>query len=763
MGRDVKENDYSDVGDMIENPDNETRNDTADPAHADGIGEMDMSGQSIEKTDKNSGEKAEHSAMPPPLDTPKKSGLSLEVEDAPTPDKGDGKEDKKDAAPAESKEDSDKNPDKDSAQDSAPEEDVKPNTITHLPPDAHDMELRPHDSVAPEPEDNMSMNPDQPLPDSQSLVPEKGRDVAAMERKNRELSRTDESLPAIISEPQKHVRMGEKLIEKGIITEDQLEVALHEQKSSGGMLGEILVELGFVTTETLMGFISEKTGHETFDPKMMVADPDALELLAKNEAMRIQVLPVSLIGNVVKIAMADPYDVVALDRLRSLIPRDITIEPLICPPAELSDLIDRTYGYASSVQDIMNELAGKDIDLQGIEDLSEDNAYSHPIVRLVNALVMDSVKMGASDIHFEPEEGFVRMRNRIDGTLKTIQTIHKDYWPAMSQRLKIISGLNIADKLLPQDGRFYLSVGGREADFRVSSLPTVNGENFVLRILDKQSGIMPMEALGFSDHNMNLIKKSQSRPEGIIIVTGPTGSGKTTSLYSMLNAVNTPDVNIMTLEDPVEYSLPMIRQTHVKSGAGLTFADGVKALLRQDPDIIFVGEVRDHVTAEQALKAAMTGHQVYTSLHTNDCFGAIPRLLDLGLQPGMLAGAIVSSFAQRLVRRLCDDCKEMYPATEEECRLLEFDPKDPPVIGHAKGCDKCENTGYRGRTAVVEILFMNDALNEVIADGGNVPELRRVAVEHGFKSMLDDGVDKILKGMTSLEALMKSVDFSDRL
>lgn len=560
----------------------------------------------------------------------------------------------------------------------------------------------------------------------------------------------------------KNMRLGDRLIAEGHINQDQLEVALHEKGKSGGLLGEILVELGFITPDVLAGILAESTGYEEFEPGQAVLDPEALELIDKATAMRFQILPVSLENNVAHIAMVDPYDVMTLDRLRQLLPRDIKIQPMIAPPAALNASIDRAYGYASSTKDIMSELAGNKIDLEGIEGLTEDNAYSHPIVRLVNALVIDAVKMGASDLHFEPEENFVRLRYRVDGILITVNTLHKEYWQAIAQRLKIMSGMNIADKLLPQDGRFFLNVGGREADFRVSSLPTVNGENFVLRVLDKQSGIMPLENLGFSDHNMSLIRKSQSRPEGIIIVTGPTGSGKTTSLYSMLNAVNTPDVNIMTLEDPVEYSLPMIRQTHVRAGAGLTFADGVKALLRQDPDIIFVGEVRDAVTAEQALKAAMTGHQVYTSLHTNDCFGAIPRLLDLGLQPGMLAGAIIASFAQRLVRRLCE-CKEMKTATEEECRLLGIDASNPPEIGHPKGCSKCMDSGYKGRTAVVEILFTNEAINDVIADGGQKTQLKKVAREHGFKSMLDDGIDKILKGQTSLEALMKTVDFSERM
>ena len=353
----------------------------------------------------------------------------------------------------------------------------------------------------------------------------------------------------------------------------------------------------------------------------------------------------------VSVAMADPYDVVALDTLRRFMPKSKQIKLYVTTAATLSEAIDAAYGYASSIKDVLNELEGGGAQ-KDVAGLSEKEAFSHPIVRLVNALVFDAVKLGASDLHFEPEENFVRLRYRLDGVLFTAQILHKQHWNGISQRLKIMSEMNIADKLNAQDGRFNLNIGGREADFRVSSLPTVHGENIVLRVLDKSASIMPLSALGFSQENMDKIKRANSRPEGIIIVTGPTGSGKTTSLYSMLNEINTVEVNIQTLEDPVEYSLPMIRQTHVREGV-LEFADGIKALLRQDPDIIFVGEIRDKTTAEMALKAAMTGHQVYTSLHTNDSFGALPRLLDLGLKPGMIAGAIIAVFAQRLARRLC--------------------------------------------------------------------------------------------------------------
>jgi type IV pilus assembly protein PilB len=371
--------------------------------------------------------------------------------------------------------------------------------------------------------------------------------------------------------------------------------------------------------------------------------------------------------------------------------------------------------------------------------------------------------MGASDLHFEPEENFVRCRYRVDGDLMTIHTLHREYWNGMCQRLKIMSDMNIADKLTPQDGRFSLNIGGREADFRVSCLPTVNGENIVLRVLDKSASIVPLEKLGFSEHNMKLIKKAQARPEGIIIVTGPTGSGKTTSLYSMLNAINTPDINIMTLEDPVEYSLTLIRQANVREGAGFSFGEGVKALLRQDPDIIFVGEVRDEVTAQQALKAAMTGHQVYTTLHTNDCFGAIPRLLDLGLQPGMIAGAIIATFAQRLVRKLCPACRTTYTASPEECHLLACDPANPPTLYRAVGCRECADTGFKGRVAVAEILYLDEDLDDIIASGGHKSELRRKAIEKGFKSMRDDGILKVYEGITTLEKLKETVSFSDRM
>jgi type IV pilus assembly protein PilB len=568
-------------------------------------------------------------------------------------------------------------------------------------------------------------------------------------------------------------RIGDRLVERGLITGDQLKVALHEKQKSPKLIGEILVDLGFISSDLLSQFIAESTGLVQFDPKKTIVDPDALELMTKKDAQKYQVLPVSLdrVNNRAVIAMVDPYDVVASDKLKQLLPKGCIIQPQICPPATMGDAIHKAYGVSTSIDAILNELAGdKNAAKKNLDTLSDAEAYSHPLVRLVNALIFEAVKMGASDLHFEPEENFIRLRWRIDGDMVTTHTLHKEYWNGICQRLKILAQLNIADKLSPQDGRFNLVMGAKEADFRVSCLPTVHGENIVLRVLDKSSSIVPLEKLGFSEHNLKLIKKSCARPEGIIIVTGPTGSGKTTTLYSMLNGVNTPDVNIQTLEDPVEYNLGMIRQTHVRDGGSFTFGEGIKALLRQDPDIIFIGEVRDQVTAEQALKAAMTGHQVFTSLHTNDCFGAFPRLFDLNLKPTMVAGAVIATFAQRLVRKLCQKCKKPVTATPEECKLLvtgpddqPIDPAKPPTIYAPGGCPECNNTGYKGRIACVEILYMDEELDNIIAGGGLKAELRAAARRKGFKAMIDDGILKIYEGTTTLDAVTKILNFADRM
>lgn len=555
------------------------------------------------------------------------------------------------------------------------------------------------------------------------------------------------------------IRLGERLIEKGFINEDQLSVALHEKKLTGKMVGQVMVDLGFITEVQLSEVLAEAAGYEVFDVKNTIVDGEALKLLSKEQAAKMQVLPISLMDNELMLAMSDPHDVVVLDKLRSALPKGMTMRPLVTTPSVLAEAIDAAYGYSSDVESILSEMESSN--LEDLSKITETVNYTHPVVRLVNALVFEAVKLGVSDLHWEPEENFVRLRYRLDGVLYTAQIMHKKHWNAISQRIKIMSNMNIADKLAPQDGRFELKIGPRSADFRVSVLPTVFGENIVMRVLDRNASILPLEKLGFSPGNLEKIQWAQTRPEGIIIVTGPTGSGKSTSLYSMINTINNVEVNIQTLEDPVEYSLPMIRQTPVREGV-LEFADGIRALLRQDPDIIFIGEIRDGTTAEMALKAAMTGHQVYTTLHTNDSFGAIPRLLDLGLKPGMVAGALIAIFAQRLARRLCPHCREAYKPSTEEATLLGFDPLDPPSIYRPKagGCGQCRGQGYKGRIALAEILTFDEELDEIISRGGTKAELKRKAVEKGFKSMKDDAILKILEGTTSYESAASCVDFT---
>jgi len=425
------------------------------------------------------------------------------------------------------------------------------------------------------------------------------------------------------------------------------------------------------------------------------------------------------------------------------------------------ELIDQYYDYEISVDGILKEIE------TGIREKTKldgrQEGYVNPTVRLVNALLVDAIKVGASDIHFEPEGSFLRLRYRIDGQMLQVRSFHLDYWNAMVVRIKIMSGMNIAETRNPQDGRISYNVLGREVDFRVATQPTIHGENIVMRLLDKAKSLVPLDQLGFSNHNISVLKVLLKRPEGIIIVTGPTGSGKTTTLYSILSFINDIETNIMTIEDPVEYQLPLIRQSNVREGAGLDWLTGMKSLMRQDPDIIFVGEVRDSETAMMAVRAALTGHQVFTTLHTNDAIGCIPRLSDIGVPNHLLGSSLIGVLAQRLARKLCKHCRKSRDATPEECRILGVDSSNPPQIYDAVGCEKCHNKGYKGRTAMVEILRVDRAMDELIATHAT----RRVILEHalanGFVTMQQDGIAKVLAGETTINELINTVDITDRL
>ena len=437
------------------------------------------------------------------------------------------------------------------------------------------------------------------------------------------------------------------------------------------------------------------------------------------------------------------------------------LESRLAGDTEISRAIEQYYGHELSIDGILHEIETGEVDYQSMAGAGEQ--YSQPVVRLIAALLADAVGKNASDIHFEPEQNFLRIRYRIDGVLRQIRSLHKTYWPAMAVRIKVLAKMNIAETRAPQDGRISLSLTGRQVDFRVASQATSHGENVVLRILDRQKGIVPLDGLGLESSQLDLLKRLISRPEGIILVTGPTGSGKTTTLYSILNHINSDALNIMTMEDPVEYPMTLIRQTSVNEAAKMDFANGIRSLMRQDPDVILVGEIRDEETAEMAFRAAMTGHQVYSTLHTNSAVGAFPRLLDTGVTPEVMAGNMIGIIAQRLIRRLCKHCRQPYTATSAECRLLGVKVDRPPTVYRAVGCDHCDFQGYRGRLAIMEILKLDVDLDELIARRATARELQRAAVAKGFHTLADDGARRVLEGTTALDELMRVVDLTDRM
>src|SRR5215212_8880848 len=472
--------------------------------------------------------------------------------------------------------------------------------------------------------------------------------------------------------PQAKRHLGQILIDQGILTEDQLRIALLEQTKQHIPVGRLLVQLGFVSEATLRDALSEKLGLQAVDLSRIIVDPSALKLVTRDMARRYRIFPVALDRQQNKfiVALADTNNIVALDQLRAHLKGDYEIELRIAGDSEIERAIEHYYGHEFSIDGILKEIETGEIDYTSVADGDE---YSQPVVRLISALLADAVERGASDIHFEPEQNFLRIRYRIDGVLRQIRSLHKTYWPAMAVRLKVMAKMNIAETRAPQDGRISSTLSGRVIDFRVASLPTTHGENVVLRILDRQKGIVPIEKLNLEEAQLDILKRMIARPEGIILVTGPTGSGKTTTLYSILNHINSDGINIMTLEDPVEYPMTLIRQTSVADAAKLDFAHGIRALMRQDPDVILVGEIRDQETAEMAFRAAMTGHQVYSTLHTNSSIGAVPRLMDLGVLPDIMAGNIIGVIAQRLVRKLCAHCKAPYEPDTATKRLMAMD------------------------------------------------------------------------------------------
>jgi len=558
-----------------------------------------------------------------------------------------------------------------------------------------------------------------------------------------------------------HRNLSEILVEQQIITTDQLKIALTEQKKNPESLEKILIKLGFVSETQMYEFMSRWLDISYIDLSQVVVDPEAIQLIPKNFASHYKLVPISFdkSTNTLSIAMTDVFNVPAIDQLATALGGRIKVEPGMAAEAQIINAIDNWYGLNLSIDGILNEIETGEVDYQSFTG----NEYSHPLVRLVDALISDAVKLGASDIHFEPEKGFLRIRYRIDGVLQQIRSLHKDFWSAISVRLKVIANLNIAETRIPQDGRISLTLAGRNIDFRVSVQPTVYGENIVLRILDSQKGLMTLEQLGLLKENLQILKLMIARPEGVILITGPTGSGKTTTLYSILSYLNNEKVNIMTLEDPVEYVLGQVRQTAVNEAVKLDFANGIRSMMRQDPDIILVGEIRDHDTAEMAFRAAMTGHQVYSTLHTNSAIGAVPRLRDIGVLPDIMAENIIGVVGQRLVRKLCPACKQVYSPTETQRQLLELLATEKVRIYQAHQCEQCGKRGYKGRLALMELCRIEESLQNLIAHKATTYDIRKHAIKMGVSTLAQDSIRRVLEGITSLEEVLRVVDLTSRL
>jgi type II secretory ATPase GspE/PulE/Tfp pilus assembly ATPase PilB-like protein len=520
------------------------------------------------------------------------------------------------------------------------------------------------------------------------------------------------------------------------------------------------VRLGFVSETTIRDIMARTIGQESVDLSQVVADPEALRLVPEEFARRHRILPIAFRPreHALTVATTDAFNIVALNQLRATLGTEIEVKTQLAAEAQLEDYIDRFYGYELSVDGILKEIETGEIDYASLQAAGDQ--YTQPMVRLVNALLVDAVKRGASDIHFEPEHAFLRVRFRIDGVLETVRSLHKTYMPGITVRIKVVSDMNIAETRAPQDGRLSLTLNGRPVDFRVSTQPTIYGENIVLRVLDREKSIISLGQMNLPRDVRTKLGLMLARPEGILIVTGPTGSGKTTTLYSLLAEVNDETVNIMTLEDPVEYPLALMRQTSVNEVARMDFANGIRSIMRQDPDIILVGEIRDRETAEMAFRAAMTGHQVFTTLHTNSALGAFPRLTDIGIQPDIMAGNIIGVIAQRLVRTLCPQCRQSYAPSGDERLMLGTLGDEAATLYRPLGCHACGGKGYRGRTPIMELLLMDEDMDELVARRSTAKDLRGAALEKGFQPLAEAGMRRVVEGITTLAELARAVDLT---
>lgn len=554
-------------------------------------------------------------------------------------------------------------------------------------------------------------------------------------------------------------QLGDILLDEGLVTEGQLMAALDEQAARGESLGRVLVEIGMLSEAQLVRALAAQVGMEFVELSEYPVDRNAVALLPGSLCRRYTVLPVALLDGALVLAMADPGNVLAVDDARTL--SGLPVKTVVATHDDLSAAIDRFCRADDEIDDLTSAFQEQqpDVteDLSGIGDFVEDDA---PIVRFVNLLVTQAIQDRASDIHIEPGEHDMRVRYRIDGVLHEMQRSPKQIQGGVISRLKIMSDIDIAERRKPQDGRMSVTHNGRKIDLRVATLPTVWGEKVVMRILDNSTASLDLRDLSFLDDNYEAYEESYTKPYGMILVTGPTGSGKSTTLYATLNAVSRPEINVITVEDPVEYRLPGINQVQVNPKAGLSFAAALRSILRSDPDVVLLGEIRDHETAQIAIEAALTGHLVLSTLHTNDAPSAITRLVEMGIEPFLVGSAIDCVVAQRLARRLCSKCKEAYTPSEVELIAARFPwspGEDLPVLYRAAGCSSCSRTGYKGRMAIHEVMRVTEDIERHAVAHSSSADIGKTAREQGMITLRDDGWTKVRLGETSIEEILRVV------
>lgn len=549
-------------------------------------------------------------------------------------------------------------------------------------------------------------------------------------------------------------KLGELLLYNGKITKEQLDKALEKQRQSHKKIGEILVEEGYVADKDIIEVLEFQLGFPHVDLNTFVINPEVISLVPEHIARRYDLIPVDKKGDLLIVAMADPLNIYAIDDLKLYTKYDI--QPVISTRESIIKNIDKFYRQRTTEKVIKEFVESYDEDdAEDYEDQEQLEVANAPIVRLINSTIQQAVDMKASDIHIEPYMDYIRVRFRIDGDLQDIMKLSKNILSALVTRIKIIGKMNIAEKRVPQDGRVEFNLNNKEIDIRISTIPTIHGEKIVLRLLDREHFLLTKDQLGFTQKNLERFDKLLKQPYGMILITGPTGSGKTTTLYAILNELNRVEKNIITIEDPVEYKMEGINQIQINPKAGLTFASGIRSILRQDPDIIMVGEIRDAETAHIAVRAAITGHLVLSTLHTNDSPSSVMRLVDMGVEPYLVASAVIGVVSQRLVKKLCNNCKEAYEASYAEKLLLGKNYDEKVILYRPKGCNRCNN-GYLGRRAVHEIMLINEDMRRLITEGKGLDELKNMALNSGMITLLDNSINLALEGVTSLDEILKA-------